>query len=146
MSIPEIVEYIYTSENPETGSKPPKHFAWAMFENGTIFLTFPNENTPQDATPTLLAEAALRELKALGYPIGGTPSADFNVGRLPWFANAYIYIITYDSGHIFNVQEYEEETQDITVGILGRSLRGQDVESPKVVLVRDFTGKQTVME
>lgn len=146
MSIPEIVEYTYTSENPETGSKPPEHFAWVMFEHGTIFLTFPNENTPQDATPTLLAEVALQELKALGYPMGGTPSGDFNVSRLPWFADSYTYTITYNSGHIFNVQEYEEETQDIMVGLLGRALRGQDAENPKVVLVRDFTGKQTVMK
>jgi len=146
MSIPEIIELVYTTANPETGSQPPKYVAWVVFEHGTVFLTFPKDHTPVDASAELLQQRAIEALQDLGEPIAGTSSADFNVGRLPWFEEQFVYVITYDSQYIFNIASYSEETNDIAVGIFARALRADDAISPKVLFVRDFQAQKTSFE
>ena len=58
---PEIViERLFTTENPETGTVPPPHMAWVVFANGTAFFTVPSDDAPLGADASALRETALR--------------------------------------------------------------------------------------
>ena len=46
MKIEDVIEKVFTSKNPETGGEPPENLAWVIFENGTVFLAAPSEQTP----------------------------------------------------------------------------------------------------
>lgn len=142
LSVAEIIELVFTTENPETGSKPPENVAWAIFEHETVCLITPNDNISTTASQEELADFALKALNDLGVSQGGTPSGDFNVSRVPWFSEEYVYMITYDSRYIFNVLVYKEEKEDIGVGLFGRAGRNLDAENPIIKLIRDFEGNK----
>ncbi|WP_291728063.1 hypothetical protein [Bernardetia sp.] len=137
LSIEEILETVFTTENPETGSQPPEQIGWVIFENETVCLIGKSAGLSENPSAEEMADFAKKELLELGVPMVGSPSADFNVSRVPWFKEQFVYMITYDSNFIFNVLTYEEETSDISVGMEGRSVRGLDAETPKIKLVRD---------
>ena len=140
LSIQSIIELVFTTENPETGSKPPANIAYAIFENETICLITPNEKISLGANTEELSKFAKEALQDLGVAIGGTSSADFNVSRVPWFSEEYVYMITYDSPRVFSVKTYKEETEDLVCGLAGRSSRSQDAEDLTIKLIRDFEG------
>jgi len=141
-----IVEHIFTTPNPETGSQPPAHFAWILFENDTIYLSFPNELTPLEASFDELANVAKEELQKLGSAMAGSPSGDFNVNKVSWYPDDFVFMITYDHGHIFNFGIYEEETSDLTVGLVGRAARSEDAETLKIKKIRNFQGEVKSLE
>jgi len=138
LSIQEILEIVFTTENPETGSQPPEKIAWVIFENETICLITPKGGVSEEASFEDLQDFAKKELQILGEAVGGTPSADFNVSRVPWFQEEFVYMISYNSNFIFNIGVYTEEKEDIGVGIFARSARSQDAVAMKVKLIRNF--------
>lgn len=138
LTVEDIVENIFTTPNPETGSQPPENIAWVLFENDTIYLAIPSELTPLGSDFEQLAKVARQELKSLGVAAGGTSSADFSVNKVSWYPNDYIFMVTYDHGHIFNISIQENETNDVSIGVLSRSARSLDAEELKVKKVRDF--------
>lgn len=140
LTIQNILELVFTTENPETGSKPPEKVAWAIFENETVCLITPQKNLSTQANTEELANFAKKAIEELGVAHGGTASGDFGSSRVSWFPEKYVYMITYDSRYIFNVLVYEEETEDLTVGLSGRAIRSQDAENPIIKSIRDFEG------
>ena len=146
MKIEDVIEKVFTSKNPETGGEPPENLAWVIFENGTVFLAAPSEQTPLEIDFEPLAEVASQELKVLGPSIGGTPSGDFNVIKLGWYPDDFVYRVTYNHPNIANIEVCETETDHLLVGISGRAARGKDAENLQVKFVRKFDGSTKVME
>lgn len=142
----DVVEHIYTTENPETGSQPPENVAWVMFGNGTFYLTGVSDELPLDTSHEQLAVVATQSLKEFGRAIGGTYTADFGANKLPWFPDEFVYIVTYSHNHIFNICVHEEEASELSVGFLGRAARGEDAEELQVKLVRHFDGSTRWMD
>ncbi len=99
---------------------------WVVFEHGTR-VTVAGEGDP--------AAQAIALLEQYGAVQFGTDSADFNVltpehGR-GWIITSYRpEIATYVSR-----EEAEPYTDEITVGLMGRSKRGRDAESRRVIHV-----------
>lgn len=141
-----IVEHVFTTPNPETGGQPPPHIAWVLFENETIYLALPSELTPLEASFDELAEVAKKELQSLGPAMAGTPSGDFSVNRVSWYPDNYVFMTTYDHGHIISMSVYEESVEDLVVGITARAARSQDAEELKVKKVRNFEGEVKSLE
>lgn len=142
----DIVEYIYTTENPETGSQPPEHVAWVMFGNGTFYLTGVNDEVSLDADYDHIASVATQSLKELGRAIGGTSSADFGANKLPWFPDEFVYMVSYNHNHIFNIRVQDEEADEVSVGFWGRADRSQDADELQVKFVRHFDGSTKWIE
>ena len=46
----EVVERVFTTANPETGSLPPPDMAWAVFEGGTVFFAAPGDGLDVSAS------------------------------------------------------------------------------------------------
>jgi hypothetical protein len=135
----EIIERIFTTENPATGSRPPAQIAWVVFEHGTAFFTAPTDALGADASFDALADAARAALRELG-PVGvGSASADFRTSRLDgWFPDAPIWFVSFDHPAIATV--IESEGGDLEIGLMARSLRQQDHDEPTIALVRRFDG------
>ena len=140
LSIEEIMEIVFTTANPETGSLPPENIGWIIFEHETVCLIGKNAGLSENPSSEEMTDYAKKELLDLGVPMAGSPSADFSVSRVPWFKEQYVYMVTYNSNSIFNVLVYQEEANDIGIGMIGRGARSLDVENPNIKTVRDFDG------
>ena len=139
MTPAEILERVFTTDNPTTGSKPPPQMAWVVFEHGTAFFTAPSDALAADASFDTLADAAKAALAELGPVHVGTSSADFNTSRLEgWFPDEPVWFVSFDHPAIATI--IESEGSDLAVGMMARSLRQQDHDSLNVVLVRRFDG------
>ena len=104
----EVIERVFTTANPTTGSQPPPDIAWVLFEHGTAFFTAPNDDVPVDASFDALADAARAALRELG-PVGvGSASADFNTARLDgWYPDEPVWFVTYNrTGTLRRVARY----------------------------------------
>lgn len=141
LTVADVVTRVFTTENPETGSAPPEHVAWVIFRHETVFLTAPTDELPVSSTPDALVRAALKTLIRFGPPVPGTASADFQVTRLPWWPDAFVFMVSYDHPNLFNVVIADDEMSDLGVGIMGRSVRKSDAEEPSVIEVRAFDGQ-----
>lgn len=141
LTIEEVVKHVYTTENPETGSKPNPNLAWVIFENGTVFLTAENDEIDSKLTIDQIKEYAAYELYKAGEPVGGTSSADFTVDKLPWYPKDNIYIVSYEYHGLFNIMILEEDSSHLSIGLQARSQRAADFDKQLVRTVRHFNGK-----
>ncbi len=137
-----IFERIFTSVNPETGSKPPAQLAWVVFENGTTFFTEPTEALPADASADTLVAAALGALGEVGPATAGGPAGDFNVSPMSaWFSDDTVHFITFGHRALANVVTGTYDS-DLAAGLAGRARRDRDVSEKKITLVRGFDGSK----
>jgi len=137
-----VLHHIFTNANPTTGAAPPAHVAWAVFEHGTLFYTFPNDDLDVDASVDDISRAAVDAIRELGPAHPGSPAGDFNVSHLDsWYPGDTVYFVTYDHPAIANVV-FAAEVNEVAAGVTGRSARSADAEHPVVVLVRDFHGEE----
>lgn len=135
----EIVERIFTSPNPETGSHPPPQIAWVSFANGSVFFTAPTDGLPVDASPEAIAEAGKAALRELGPVHAGTPSADFNPVRLDgWYPDEPVWFVGFDHPAIATVLVLD--TQPVTAGLEARGRRQIDHDELVLACVRGFDG------
>lgn len=134
----EVLERVFTTANPKTGSQPPPAIAWAVFAHGTCFVAPPSAALPATASRDALEAAALAALAELGPVHAGSPSADFRASRLDgWFAEP-VWFIGFDHPAIAAI--VIGDGSDLAMGLHGRSLRQADHDAPRVVLVRGFDG------
>ena len=139
MTPAQILERVFTSKNPVTGSDPPPAMAWVVFENGTCFYTAPSDALPVTATRDQIEAAGKAALRELGPVHVGSPSADFNPARLDgWFPDDPVWFVTFDHEAIATI--LVGEGTDLAMGLQGRSLREADHDAMVVVLVRGFDG------
>lgn len=139
----EVLERVFTSVNPATGSRPPPAMAWAVFEHGTFFYTDPSSDLPATASFDQIAAAALAALDELGPVQAGTPAGDFNPTRLEgWYPDHPVWFVSYDHPRIATVIELE--ATDVAAGLTARSHRQLDHDERKIVLVRRFNGTAEV--
>lgn len=144
-SVAEVVEHLFTSVNPETGSRPPEKIAWAVFAGGTVFFATPSDDLPLSASAGELAVAARRALRELGPVVPGGPGGDFSTSLLDtWFPGEYVFFITYDHPSIANVI-LADDGDELSAGIIGRQIRAGDHAAMAVDLVRDFSGRTHVL-
>ncbi|HKE15360.1 MAG TPA: hypothetical protein VKB80_10865 [Kofleriaceae bacterium] len=137
----DVIERIFTTRNPETGSAPPVQIAWAVFEHGTAYLSAPTDALGADATVEEVAEAARAALRELGPAHAGSASGDFRVNRLSgWYPDEPVWFIGFDSPALATVLIEELET-DLAAGLAGRALRDRDHASMRLVAVRNFRGE-----
>lgn len=140
-----VVEHLFTSVNPQTGSRPPERIAWAVFAGGTVFFATPSDDLPPHATPTEVAAAARRALRELGPVVAGSPAADFSTTLLDgWFPGESVYFITYDHPSIANVI-LDGDGGELAAGLIGRQIRAGDHASMTIDRVRDFSGRTYVL-
>jgi hypothetical protein len=138
-SAAEVVEHVFTSDNPATGSKPPPHMAWAVFAHGTAFVTAPTDALPVTATFDAIADAARAALRELGPVHPGTPSADFNPTRLEgWYPDEPVWYVGFDHPAIATV--IVAGGGDLAAGLLARQNRQRDHDEQTIVIVRAFDG------
>ncbi|HKP52078.1 MAG TPA: hypothetical protein VJ183_05445 [Chloroflexia bacterium] len=103
--------------------------SWVLFEHGTcVILTTPSQDLVAQATALL---------KEWGPVVAGTPAGDFNVVELQdapgWVVTSHHPdILTYVGQEEF---EEGEVPQEMMIGLLGRSKRGQDAEELQVIHV-----------
>lgn len=141
-TVADVVEHLFTTANPESGSLPPEQIAWVVFANGTAFFTAPHDDLPLDATAEELADAARQALHELGPVVAGTPAADFSPSLLrAWYPGEYVYFITYDHPSVANIVFAEGESE-LAAGLEGRARREADYDAMQVAMIRDFAGKQ----
>jgi hypothetical protein len=135
----EVIETVFTTANPTTGSLPPPAMAWAVFANGTVFFTAPSDELALDAEFDAIADAAHKALRDLGPVQAGTPSADFNVVQLDgWFPETPIWFVTFDHEAIATI--VDTATNELGAGLTGRGLRQQDHDEQRIIVVRRFDG------
>src|SRR5262249_26178684 len=135
----EIVERIFTSPNPETGSHPPPHIAWVSFANGSVFFTAPTDGLPVDASPDAIADAGKAALRALGPAQVGPPWADSNPVRLDgWSPDEPVWFVGFDHPAIATVVVLD--TQPVTAGLEARQRRQIDHDELVLACVRGFDG------
>ena len=138
-SVAEILEHVFTTPNPKTGSLPPVHTAWVAFAHGTVFHSVPSSTLPVDCTFDVLAEAACSALKELGPAQAGTESADFTPYRLDgWFPDEPVWCVGFAHENIVTIVTMDGEP--ISVGLSGRARRELDLAEQSVVFVRRFDG------
>ena len=137
--VAEILEQVFTTPNPKTGSLPPEHTAWVVFARGTVFYSAPSDRLPVDVTFDVLAEAACSALKELGPAQAGTDTADFNPHRLDgWFPEEPVWLVSFSHENIATLVTMDAEP--IAVGLSGRARRELDLAEQSIVLVRRFDG------
>jgi hypothetical protein len=137
----EVIERVFTTPNPETGSSPPPQIAWAVFEHGTAFFTAPTAALAVDASTEQVAEAACAALRALGPAHAGGPSGDFSVSRLSgWYPDEPVWFVSFDAPDLAAVV-IVPASSDLVAGLAGRSVRNSDHESMQLVAVRNFRGE-----
>src|SRR5215471_3438242 len=73
-SVNELLEHIFTTTNPETGTTPPD-VAWVIYAHGTVFYTGIKEVLPAKASFEMLADAARSAFAELGPVVAGGPEA-----------------------------------------------------------------------
>ncbi len=135
----QVLESVFTSVNPVTGSHPPPAMAWVVFANGTCFYTAPTDELPATSTRVEVEAAGKAALRELGPVHVGSPSADFNPVRLDgWFPDEPVWFVTFDHPAIATIVVHEGS--DLAIGLRGRSLREADHDEQRVVLVRRFDG------
>lgn len=136
-----VLEHVFTHENPETGSLPPEHMAWVVFEHGTAFFSAPTDELPLDATPAEILAAARMAMAELGPVIAGSPAGDFNPVCLDaWFPGELIYFVTYDHPAIATVVVADEE-DELAAGLAGRARREADLAGLTATEIRGFNGR-----
>ena len=134
-SVPEILDRVFTTPNPKTGSLPPAHTAWVVFAHWTVSYSVPSGLLPVDCTFEVLAEAACSALKELGPPHAGTESADFNPFRLDgWFPDEPVWCVGYAHENIVTIVTMD--SQPMTAGLSGRARRELDLAEQSIVFVR----------
>lgn len=134
----DVIETLFTTENPATGSQPPAQIAWVVFAHGTVFFTTPTDALPLDTSFDALADAARAALHELGPVIPGTSSADFNISRLDgWYPDDPVWFVAFDHPALATIVIEDDE---LAAGLVARSLRQQDHEDRAIVLVRHFDG------
>lgn len=137
-TVASIVEHLFTHPNPTTGGGPPAHIAWVIFENGTVFMSYPTDELPLTADRDTLRAAALAALADLGPVQVGTPSADFSATHLrDWFPGEYVYWISYDHPSVATIV-IAPEANDLAAGLHGRACRAADLEGQVIVQIRPF--------
>ncbi len=140
-TVADVIEHLFTTANPESGSQPPEMIAWVVFANGTTFFTAPSDDLPFDATIEELAVAARQALHELGPVVIGTPAGDFAVSRLDaWFPGESVYFITYDHPSVANIVFGDDGER--MAGLVGRGLREADYDTMQIATIRDFGGRQ----
>ncbi len=139
MTPAQILEHLFTSDNPVTGSSPPPAMAWVVFENGTCFYTAPSDELPVTATLDQIEAAGKAALRELGPVHVGTPSADFNSSLLDgWFPDEPVWFVSYDHEAIATI--VVGEGTDLSMGLAARSQREADHDAMVVRVVRGFDG------
>lgn len=137
-----MLEHVFTHQNPTTGSLPPEQMAWVVFEHGTAFFSAPTDDLTVDADMHELVAAARIAMAELGPVIAGTPAGDFNpVSLEDWFPGELIYFVTYDHPAIATVVFTQEDDDDLSAGLAGRSRREADLEGLCAREIRDFHGR-----
>jgi hypothetical protein len=137
-TVASIVEHLFTHPNPTTGGGPPAHIAWVVFENGTVFMSYPTDELPLSADQDALRAAALAALAELGSVQAGTSSADFSATHLrDWFPGEFVYWIRYDHPSVATIV-IASEADDLAAGLHGRACRAADQESQVIVHIRPF--------
>lgn len=139
-STPEqVIDRVFTTANPETGSLPPPQIAWAVFAHGTAFFSAPTDELAADASAEAIATAARAAISELG-PVGaGSASADFNPVRLDgWFPDEPVWFVGFDHPGIATVVTID--ATDLVAGLAGRSRRQLDHDEQQIVCVRRFDG------
>ena len=135
----QVIERVFTTTNPATGSQPPSDIAWVVFEHGTCFFSVPTDELPLDATPDALVAAARAALASLGPAIPGTPAADFTPSRLDgWFPDEPVWFVAYDHSAIATI--VITDGSELEAGLRARALRDDDHDAPVPTLVRGFDG------
>lgn len=138
-----VLEHVFTHENPETGSLPPEHMAWVVFEHGTAFFSAPTDELQLDATPAEILAAARMAMAELGPVIAGSPAGDFNPVCLDaWFPGELIYFVTYDHPAIATVVIADED-DELAAGLAGRARREADLAGLTAIEIRGFNGRVT---
>ena len=138
----EVIEKVFTTANPETGSLPPPDIAWAVFEHGTVFFGAPAEGLDVSASIDDVEAAARAALAELGPVRVASPSADFTVSRLSgWYPDDPVWFIGFDSATIAAIV-VEDVDGDLTAGLTGRAIRDRDHQGMQVVSVRTFRGER----
>jgi hypothetical protein len=142
-TVAQVIEHVFTHDNPTTGSTPPEHMAWVVFANGTVFFSAPNDMLTLDASAEAVAAAAREALRELGPVIPGTPAGDFNAAHLGgWFPGEHVYFVTYDHPAVATVVLADAQN-DLAAGLEGRARRAADSEAMEVELIRTFDGEVT---
>jgi hypothetical protein len=138
----EVIETVFTTANPESGSLPPPDIAWAVFEGGTVFFAAPRDGLDGSASLDDVEAAARAALGELGPVRVATPSADFTVSRLSgWYPDDPVWFIGFDSVTLATIV-IEDFDSDLAAGMTGRAIRDRDHEAMHVVSVRNFRGER----
>ncbi|HEU4404117.1 MAG TPA: hypothetical protein VFS43_02315 [Polyangiaceae bacterium] len=138
-----VIEHLFTNPNPTSGSGPPEHMAWVVFENGTAFFTTPSDALPLGSSLDALERAAKAALDELGPVRAGGPAGDFNVSHLAtWFPGEFVFFVSFDHNSIATVVTGDSDDR-LSAGLEGRSRRDVDVREKKVVVARGFDGAKT---
>lgn len=141
LTVQDVMECVFTSENPETGSLPPEEAAWVIFENNTVFFMTPTSDEANGLTFEELGKKACKVLEDFGPAIAGTPLADFEVNGLDaWYPDEYVYMVTYTHSNIFSIYITEKEEDEYTIGLKNRTSREIDAEDLEIQLIRHFNG------
>ena len=142
LDVQDIMEEIFTTPHPSGNTQPPDYpLTWVILENHTVFLSPETDELTLETAPNDVLRFALKELLQFGPPIAGHPSADFDVTRLAWYPDQYVYMVNYDHDNLFNIVQLEEEASEIAVGMKGRSNRELDIDALSPIYYRDFEGK-----
>jgi hypothetical protein len=108
------------------------HKSWALFSNGTcVILTQPKGD---------LGLQALELMKMYGPVHAGSPAGDFSVIELN---DAPGWVVTSHHPDILTYVSHDEvgaRTNDLVIGLLGRSKRDQDAAELTVVHIEDNRG------
>ena len=103
--------------------------SWVLFENGTCVILMEPEGD--------LAAQAIERLAEWGPVHPGSPAGDFSTIDLEkhdgWVVTSHHNdILTY-----VGLEQAGEDASDLSVGLYGRSMRGQDAEALTVIHVED---------
>ncbi len=136
-----MMEHVFTHHNPTTGSTPPDHMAWVVFEHGTAFFSAPSEELPLDASPEEILAAARIAMAELGPVITGTAAGDFNSVCLDaWFSGEFVYFVTFDHPAIATIVIADHQ-DDLSAGLAGRACREADLAGLTATEIRGFDGR-----
>lgn len=106
--------------------------SWVLFENGTCVILMEPEGD--------LAAQAIELLAEWGPVHPGSPAGDFSTIDLE---NHDGWVVTSHHNDILTYvgpEQAGEDASDLSVGLYGRSMRGQDAEALTVIHVEDKRG------
>ncbi|WP_228433659.1 hypothetical protein [Chryseobacterium polytrichastri] len=106
----------------------PKYQDWVLFKNGT-YIIFDNADTIKS-----INHEAIKQMKEFGPVFAGGPAGDFNTIHLTQTEGWIV------SGHGYGMYTYVspselENTDDLQVGMFGRSKRDLDGKNPEVIYI-----------